>query len=101
MVPRTPVNGAEHINHHQKGDIFITLHCVSYAQPITEQKLFLLTAKSVNLVVPCDGFLCIMEIVFVFHSGYIDYSKGECNTKEDTGKYMKNTLQYAKRHLLG
>ena len=31
-------------------------------------------------------------------------SKDECDTKEDTGKFMKNALyvlQYAKRHLLG
>ena len=33
----------------------------------------LLTAKSVNLVVAHDGFLCIMEIVCIFHSGYFNY----------------------------
>ena len=36
--------------------------------------LSLLTAKSVNLVVACDGFLaCAIEIAYIFHSGYLDY----------------------------
>ena len=33
----------------------------------------LLTVKSVNLVVAHDGFLCVMEIVCIFHCGYLDY----------------------------
>ena len=38
----------------------------------------LLTAKSVDLVVACDGFLCIIEIVIhLFHSGYLDYPSGD------------------------
>ena len=28
--------------------------------------------KSVNLVVACDGFLWVTEIVRIFHSGYLD-----------------------------
>jgi len=34
-----------------------------------------LTAKSVDLMVPHDGFLfqCVIEIVHIFHSGYFDY----------------------------
>ena len=35
--------------------------------------LSLLTVKSVNLVVAHDGFLCIMKIAHIFHSGYFDY----------------------------
>ena len=31
----------------------------------------LLTVKSIDLVVACDGFLCVMEIVYV--CGYLDY----------------------------
>ena len=33
----------------------------------------LLTANSVNLVVAHSGFLCIMEIVHLFDSGYFNY----------------------------
>ena len=33
----------------------------------------LLTAKSANLAVAHDDFLCVKEIVCVFHSGYFDY----------------------------
>ena len=29
-----------------------------------------LTAKSVDLMVPCDGFLCVTVIINIFHSGY-------------------------------
>ena len=32
-----------------------------------------LTVESVNLVVTCDCFLCVTEIVRTFHSGYFDY----------------------------
>ena len=35
--------------------------------------LSLLTAKHVNLVVPDDGFLFIMEIIHIFHISYSDY----------------------------
>ena len=33
----------------------------------------LLTVKSIDWVVAYDGFLCIMEIVCIFHSGRLDY----------------------------
>jgi len=33
----------------------------------------LLAVKSVDLMVACDGFLCIMEIIGIFHSGHFDY----------------------------
>ena len=33
----------------------------------------LLTVKIVDLVVTCDGFLYVTEIVCIFHSGYLDY----------------------------
>ena len=33
----------------------------------------LLTVKRAELVVARDGFLCTMEIVRIFHSGYFDY----------------------------
>ena len=33
----------------------------------------LLTVKSVNLVAAHDGFLCVMEIAYIFHSAYFDY----------------------------
>ena len=36
----------------------------------------LLTAKSVNLAFAHDGFLCITEIICIFHSGYFDYRVG-------------------------
>jgi len=29
--------------------------------------------KSFDLVIARDGFLCIMEIVHIFRSGYLDY----------------------------
>ena len=34
----------------------------------------LLTVKSVDLVVACDGFFCVMEslIIHAFHRGYFD-----------------------------
>ena len=35
--------------------------------------VFPLSLKSVDLVVPRDGFLCVTEIVCIFHSGYFDY----------------------------
>ena len=33
----------------------------------------LLTVKSVDLVVACDVFLFVMEIVHIFHSDYLEY----------------------------
>jgi len=35
----------------------------------------LLMVKSIDfkLVVACDGFLCVTEIIRIFHSGYLDY----------------------------
>ena len=33
----------------------------------------LLTVTSVDLVVACDGFLCVKEIVCIFHSGYFTF----------------------------
>jgi len=33
----------------------------------------LLTVKCINLVVVHDGSLCVLEIVHIFHSGYLDY----------------------------
>jgi len=30
-------------------------------------------SKNFNLVVAHDGFLCVMKIVHIFHSGYLDY----------------------------
>jgi len=30
-------------------------------------------SESIDLVVASDGFLYIMEIVHIFHSGYLDY----------------------------
>ena len=31
------------------------------------------TIKSANLVLPCDYFLSVTEIICIFHSGYFDY----------------------------
>jgi len=33
----------------------------------------LLTVKSVDWVVAHDGFLCVAEKIYIFHSGYLDY----------------------------
>jgi len=33
----------------------------------------LLTVKNVNLVVARDGFFCVIDIVQIFHSSYLDY----------------------------
>ena len=35
--------------------------------------LSLLIVKSVDLVAACDGFLCVTKIVYIFHSGYLEY----------------------------
>jgi len=32
--------------------------------------------QSINLVVAHDGFLCVMDIIHILHSGYLDYSGG-------------------------
>ena len=31
-----------------------------------------LAVKSINLVVACDGFFCVTEIICIFHSGYFN-----------------------------
>ena len=33
----------------------------------------LLTAKSIDLVVVHDGFLCVTEVVRIVHNGYFNY----------------------------
>ena len=43
----------------------------------------LLTAKSVDLVVACDGFPFVAEILRIFHSGYFD-CKGAFQTVFDS-----------------
>jgi len=40
-------------------------------------------SESVDLVVACDGFLCVMKIVHIFHGGYLDYS-GDFQTVLDS-----------------
>ena len=54
----------------------------------------LLIVKSVNLVVACDGFLCIREIVRNFHGGYLDYGGAFDSFYSN---YMCNELKIAER----
>jgi len=49
----------------------------------------LLTVKSINLVVARDGFLSVMEIVRIFHSGYLDY-RGAFQTVVDLNCCVTN-----------
>ena len=51
-----------------------------------------------------DDFHYTKEAITCNHQTAFTISKDEWNTKEDTGKSMKNALdvlRYAKRHLLG
>ena len=50
---------------------FGTLQYLQFTLPVSFVSL--LTVKSVDLVVACDGFLFVMEIVHVFCYGYFDY----------------------------
>ena len=64
--------------------------------------VFQLTVKNVDLVVARDGFLCITEIIRIFHSVYLDYRGAiqpilnwfillcdESNTADREGKWIQ------------
>ena len=95
-----------YINYELKGEISITLHCqlCSRAVKIKNCSLNTFVIKATTMK-NTDNFFYVKEAITCYHQ--IDkYSFQQWNTKEDTGKCMKNALYvlcmwYAKRHLSG
>ena len=109
--PRIPIerNRAAHLNHRLKSEVSIMLHCwlcsTHYTAVRIKNCLKSTSTFKITTMKNTDDFLyegkpsrAIAKLTL------FAVSKDEWDTKEGTGKSMKNALyilQYAKRHLLG
>ena len=109
LKERNGATSPSHINYHLKSEVSITLHCrlcpTGYTAGRIKNYLKSTSAIKVATMKNMDDFCYKGK---PSHSTtnltLFAVSKDEWDTKEDTGKSMKNVLyilQYAKRHLLG
>ena len=103
-------NGATHpsyINYRLKSEVSITLHCRLYSTHYTAVRIknCLKSTSAIKIATTknTDDFHCKEKPSHATaKSPLFAVSKDEWDTKEDTGKCMKNALyvlRYAKRHL--
>ena len=95
-----------YINYHLTGEVSIMFCCrlcsTHYTAVQIKNCLNSTSAIKIATMKNTDYFRYEGEAIMCYHQ--ITVSKDEWDTKEDTGKSMKNALyvlRYAKRHLLG
>ena len=96
MVLRTPVKGAIPINYHLK---MWSIHFASLLAMLNPMK-----STSVVIIATMRNTVLCDRSHHMHIYGTTTSTSDELNTKEDTGKSMRNILYvlwYAKRHLLG